>query len=390
MTRRRPDIQWWWLIWAGAGICVFLCGALLGAASGGGSGQSHGFLQLLAPAFGGRDRVTILAVGVDNSEGRGLADTIIVLAVWPKTGEVGALSIPRDSRVVIPGVGTRRINESHAYGRLPLTIETVEWLLGSPLDYCIEVSVPGLVKLVDAIGGIDIEVEKRMYYRDRSQDLLIDLQPGLQHLNGEQAVGYVRFRHDATGDLGRIERQRTFLRSVAREMLSPERVSRLPKLADAFVETVETNLTIRDILSLKKIVEQAGPDAIRMATLPSHPRMIGGQSVLELDAEEVQQAVDRVLWGQGIRVVILNGTDVGGLAAQTAGSLEEHGCEVLDVGNAERKSATTLILDHRGQTRRAEQVSSMLGGGVISAAPDGDNPADVTIILGDDFGRAGR
>jgi len=390
VIRRHLGIQWWWLIWVGAGLCVFLCGALLGAVSGGGPGQSHGFLRLLSPAFGGRDRVTILALGVDNSEGRGLADTIIALVVWPKTGEIAALSIPRDSRVVVPGVGTRRINASHAYGGLPLTIETVEMLLGIPLDYYIEVNVAGLVGLVDAIGGIDIEVEKRMHYRDRSQNLLIDLQPGLQHLTGEQAVGYVRFRHDAMGDLGRIERQRKFLRVVAGELLSPTNVRRLPRLADTFVETVETNLTVRDILSLKKIIEQMGPDAMRMASLPASPRTIGGQSVLELDPEEVQQTVDRVLWGQGIRVVILNGTGVAGLAARVAEALEEQGYEILDVGNAERKTASTLILDHRGQTRRAERVSSLLGGGVISAAPDGDNPADVTIILGDDLGRAGR
>ncbi len=390
MIRKHLGIQWWWLIWVGAGLCVFLCGALLGAVSGGGPGQSHGFLRLLAPAFGGRDRVTILALGVDNSEGRGLADTIIVLVVWPKTGEVAALSIPRDSRVVIPGVGTRRINASHAYGGLPLTIATVEMLLGIPFDYYIELNVSGLVDLVDTIGGIDIEVEKRMHYRDRSQNLLIDLYPGLQHLTGEQAVGYVRFRHDAMGDLGRIDRQRKFLRIVVGEILSPDNVTRLPKLADAFVDTVETNLTVRDILSLKKIIEQLGPDAIRMAILPAHPRIIGGQSLLELDADEVQQTVDGVLWGQGIRVVVLNGTGIDGLAARTAETLVRHGYEVLDVANAERKTASTLILDHRGQTRRAQRVSSLLGGAVISAAPDADNPADVTIILGEDLGRAGR
>ena len=390
MIRKHLGIQWWWLIWVGAGLCVFLCGALLGAVSGGGPGQSHGFLRLLAPAFGGRDRVTILALGVDNSEGRGLADTIIVLVVWPKTGEVAALSIPRDSRVVIPGVGTRRINASHAYGGLPLTIETVEMLLGIPFDYYIELNVSGLVDLVDTIGGIDIEVEKRMHYRDRSQNLLIDLYPGLQHLTGEQAVGYVRFRHDAMGDLGRIDRQRKFLRIVVGEILSPDNVTRLPKLADTFVDTVETNLTVRDILSLKKIIEQLGPDAIRMAILPAHPRTIGGQSLLELDADEVQQTVDGVLWGQGIRVVVLNGTGIDGLAARTAETLARHGYEVLDVANAERKTASTLILDHRGQTRRAQRVSSLLGGAVISAAPDADNPADVTIILGEDLGRAGR
>jgi LCP family protein required for cell wall assembly len=310
--------------------------------------------------------------------------------VWPKTEEIAALSIPRDSWVVVPGLGESRINASHSYGGLPLTVETVETLLGLPFEYYVEVNVSGLVKLIDAIGGVDIEVEKRMRYRDRSQHLEIDLQPGLQHLNGEQAVGYARFRHDATGDLGRIERQQKFLRAVAREVLSPKHMVGVPKLANAFVNTVTTNMTVRDVLSLKRILEQAGPEGIRMATLPATPGTVHGQSVLELDPQQVQQAVDRVLFGEGIRVTVLNGTEVSGLAAQTAELLAENGYDVVEVGNAERTTETTLVIDHRGQSRRAERVSNVIGGGVISVAPDGENPADVTVILGRDMERAGR
>jgi len=390
LRSRRGRFAWWWLIWFAAGACVLLCGVLLGAATGGGEGRASGFFQLFAPPFGGRERVSILAVGVDNSQGQGLADAIIAMVVAPKTGEVAALAVPRDSWVLVPGVGTHRINASHSYGGLPLTIETVELLLGFPFDSHIEVNVPGLVDLVDAIGGIDLDVEKRMYYRDRSQGLLIDLKPGVQHLDGKDAVGYIRFRHDAMGDLGRIERQRSFIRVLAEKLLSPEQVARLPAIAEKFVDTVTTDLTVRDLLTLKKVVEQVGPEGIRMATLPGHPNMVKGQSVLLLDAEEVQQTVDRVLWGQGIRVVVLNGTGINGLAASTAEMLEEQGYEVLEIGNAERRANTTLILDHRGRTKRAERVSQVLGRGVVSAEPDGECPADVTVILGTDFRRGSQ
>jgi hypothetical protein len=187
------------------------------------------------------------------------------------------------------------------------------------------------------------------------------------------------------GDLGRIERQRKFLRAVATGLLSPEKMTRLPKLADAFVQTVSTSLTVRDILSLKRMVESISPAGIRMATLPGTPDTIHGQSVLALNAEEVQQTVDHVLWGQGITVAVLNGTGRDGLAARTADVLEENGYDVLEVGNAEKPTGTTLIVDHRGQARRAERVQSVIGGGVVSAAPDGQNPADVTVILGEDL-----
>jgi LCP family protein required for cell wall assembly len=390
---RGPAItfRWWWLIWAAAGVCTFLCGAALGVVSSGGSGGGGGwFSQFLTPPFGGRDHVTILMVGTDSSTGRGLADSIMVVVVNPRSGEMSAVSIPRDSRVEVPGVGVRRINSSHSLGGMPLTTETVELLLGLPIDYHIEIAVPGLVKLVDAIGGVDLDVEKRMYYRDRSQDLLIDLQPGLQHLNGTQAMGYVRFRHDAAGDLGRMERQRHFLRAVMRQLMMPNNVTRLPRLAQAFVETVNTDLTARDLLAFRKLLEQNGPEGIRAVTLPGEPKTIRGQSMIELDPARVRETVDRVLRGQGLSVQVLNGTAVNGLGARVASVLEEAGCEITEVGNAAEQSEATLIVDHRGRPRRAERVQDWLGKGVISVQPDGDNPADVTVIVGRDLVGQGR
>jgi len=385
-TRKRITFSWWWLIWAAAGLCLLLFGAGVGVmTSAGASGTRLG--RLLAPRFGGRAHVSILLVGVDKSEGRGLADTLMVCVVQPKTGEVGVLSIPRDSRVELPGVGIRRINAAHSFGGMPLTIETVELLLGLPLDYYVEMNVAGTVELVDAIGGVDIEVERRMYYRDRSQDLLIDLQPGFQRLDGEQAMEYVRFRHDATGDLGRVARQREFLRAVAGRLLAPEMVSRIPRLIDVFLDNVDTNMSPKELVSLKKVLEDSGVEGIRMETLPGQPRIIGGQSMIELDAAPVQRAVNRVLWGHGVTVVVLNGTDVAGLAAETAAKLERRGCHIVDIGNADELAGTTRIVDHRNQTARAQRVFGWLGCGAISAAPDAAAEADVTVILGADMVR---
>jgi LCP family protein required for cell wall assembly len=378
--------RWWWLIWAAAGICTFLCGTILGVVSSGSSTSGGGwFSQLLDAPFGNRDPVTILAVGCDDSSDRGLADTIIVMVVHPKTGEISALSIPRDSRVEVPGVGVRRINASHAAGGMPLTMQTVELLLGMPVDKYIEINVPGIVKLVDAVEGVDIDVEKRMKYHDRRGHLDIDLQPGMQHLDGTQAMGYVRFRHDATGDLGRMERQRHFLRAAVTQLMKPGNVTRLPQLAQAFVETVNTDLTVKDLLTLKKLVEQAGPDGVRAETLPGEPKMVRGQSMVELDGDKVRQTVDRVLRGQGLRVQVLNGTDINGFGARVASTLEEAGCDITEVANSDQKSDTTLVISRRGGSRRAERVAEWLGLGVISIQPEGDNPADVTVIVGRDL-----
>jgi LCP family protein required for cell wall assembly len=380
--KEPTGFQWWWLIWAAAGLSVFACGAILGALTNGSGGWLGG---IASPSFGGADRVSILLVGTDNSQGKGLADTIMVAMVSPKTDDVAMVSIPRDSRVYVAGVGYTRINAAHSTGGLPLTIRTVEGLLGFKINYYVEVNVAGLVKLVDAIGGVDLNVEKRMRYNDRSQNLHIDLYPGMQHLDGTQAMGYVRFRHDAVGDFGRVERQRQFMRVVAKKLLSPEHVASLPRVYKVFLETVNTNLTLRDMAALKRVMENTDPDAVRSATLPATPVNVDGASMLELDPTLVRQTVDRVLLHQGISVEVLNGTDQEGLATQVAQLLEQNGCLIVDVGNAKRKLDTTLIIDHRVQAARAERVAGWLGLGAVAVEPDSENPADVTVVLGKDI-----
>jgi hypothetical protein len=168
-------------------------------------------------------------------------------------------------------------------------------------------------------------------------------------------------------------------------LFSPERVLDIPKMADTFVNTVNTDLTIRDVMALKRIVEMNGPEAIRTAALPAQPVRVGGASMLELDPEGVRETVEKVLLRQGVTVSVLNATTTEGLAARVAGELEERGCEVIDIGNAEKQSDRTLVIDHRNSARRAERVAAWLGKGVLSVDADGENPADVTVILGRDM-----
>ena len=107
--------------------------------------------------------------------------------------------------------------------------------------------------------------------------------------------------------------------------------------------------------------------------------------MLELDPEGVREVVDKVLLRQGMTVSVLNATAVEGLAARVADDLEQRGCDVVSVGNAERQSDTTVIVDHRNSARRAERVAAWLGRGVLTVRPDGENPADVTVVLGRDM-----
>ncbi|MBQ5860328.1 MAG: LCP family protein, partial [Selenomonadales bacterium] len=158
--------------------------------------------------------VNVLVLGVDIREGDiGRSDTIFVMSLNREKNVATMLSIPRDSYVPIPGRGWDKINHAYAYGKGKLTRRTVENLLNIEIDYLVEVDRKGVEKMIDAIGGVEIDVEKRMYYEDPWDDdggLVIDLEPGLQTLDGEEAVQYVRYR-DKEGDIGRARRQQKFL-----------------------------------------------------------------------------------------------------------------------------------------------------------------------------------
>ena len=126
------------------------------------------------------------------------------------------LSIPRDSRVKIDGHGWDKINHAYAYGGSKLSKSVVEKLLGIPIEYTVVMNFQGFVRMIDALGGVTIDVEKRMYYSDPYDDdrgLYIDLHPGVQKLNGKAAIEYVRYR-DEEGDIGRVARQQKFLTAL--------------------------------------------------------------------------------------------------------------------------------------------------------------------------------
>src|SRR5690606_29379418 len=119
-----------------------------------------------------------------------------------RTGSIAALAIPRDTRARIPGrAGFDRINVAHAIGGPTLAVQAVESLLGIAIDHYVRVDFAGFEALIDALGGVVIDVEKRMYYEDHAQGLVIDLQPGLQLLDGAKALQYVRYRSDGYGDV---------------------------------------------------------------------------------------------------------------------------------------------------------------------------------------------
>lgn len=224
----------------------------------------------------------IVVLGVDerpSEEDTGRSDTLFVVMLDTDNKDVSLLSVPRDTRVKIPGYGWDKINHAFAFGGHKLTQQTTEELLGIRINNYVMIDFKGFKGLVDAIGGVDIEVEKPMSYYDEWDGFTIDLAPGMQHMDGEKAIQYVRYR-DEEGDIGRIQRQQKFLRAVYSKVTSVEIIPKLPALVEQANKMVDTDLSIGDMMDLAQalhgMMEKHG--GLHAAMVPGLPEYIDGVS----------------------------------------------------------------------------------------------------------------
>ena len=175
----------------------------------------------------------------------GRSDTIIIARLDPSKKRAVLISIPRDTRVKVEGHGFTKINHSYAYGGVPLLIKTIKSFLNIEINHYAEVDFRGFKKIVDALGGVDIYVDKELV----DQKSRIHIKPGLNHLKGEEALGYVRFRKDPRGDFGRIERQQKFFQALIDKSSSWSSLWRLPRLVEIVAENLRTDMSAFEMLN---------------------------------------------------------------------------------------------------------------------------------------------
>ena len=239
-----------------------------------------------------KDKATIMIMGVDErSDDVGRSDTLMVATIDPQKNEASLLSIPRDTRVAIPKNGYDKINAAYAYGGEKLTQRTVEDFLGIRMDHYVIINTHAFQKIIDAIGGIDIDVEKRMYYEDPWDDdggLVIDLRPGRQHMDGKTAVTYVRYR-DEEGDIGRVKRQQKFMRACVDAVTTPAILPRLPGIISSVIDSVKTDLSVRQMLEFIGTLKQAQAKGLRTDMVPGRPLYIEGISYWIPDMEQLRR-----------------------------------------------------------------------------------------------------
>lgn len=225
----------------------------------------------------GTGKINILVLGVDErSDDVGRSDTMFVLTIDPAKKSVAMLSVPRDTRVQIPGRGWDKINHAYAFGGYKLSKQSVEGLLGIPMDYYVTVNFSGFIKIIDAIGGVDVDVEKRMYYNDPYDDnggLHIDLRPGMQHMDGRTAIEYVRYR-DEEGDIGRISRQQHFLKALLSRVSSPAIITKIPGVIGELSSVLKTDMSTTEMLNLAKLLNDASKQGLKVDMVPGKPAYI--------------------------------------------------------------------------------------------------------------------
>lgn len=390
-------------------ILTIVIGAIFGAAVGTGYvmlNKSHTTAKdLVSPPFGGRKFVRILVLGEDNTSkmratGRGLSDTIMVAAVDLEHRTVRGVSVPRDTRVDLPGHGIQKINAAYPLEGANATMEAVKSVLGiDSIDYYIKTDIAGLKGIVDAVGGVGIDVEKDMHYTDRHGGLYINLKKGYRHLDGDKALQYVRFRHDALGDITRIQRQQKFLRALARQMFAPSNWPKLPAIVNEIYNKgyVDTNLNLKDIEALAKITRDITPDKVEMEMAPGVPQNIHGVSYWIVDPEQTMVLAKRMLYftpADALKVEILNGSGAAGVAQDAASKVEQAGFVVASTGNAPNYDyERTQIILHNPKASvveiaRAVGATEFKTDNTSTATADNEKPAngvDMTVIIGKDY-----
>ena len=246
-------------------------------------------------------RINILLLGIDDGDSEAAAsepkrtDAIILLSVDPKENKVSVLSIPRDTKVILPGHRDyQKVNSAYTFGGVVMAKQTVANLLKVPVHYYALANWKGFIDIVNQIGGVDIFVDKDMHYEDPYANLVIDIKHGFQHMDGEMAGKYVRFRSDELGDIGRVQRQQKFLKAAAQKMFSVQNISKIGSLMTTLDKYIETDLNAMTMLKAANSFKIFGDEKVKSCMLYGNFDDTTGVSYWATSDELVNKSLDEL------------------------------------------------------------------------------------------------
>lgn len=305
-------------------------------------------------------------------------DTLMLAQVHPD-GKVNLLSIPRDTWVNIPGYGWGKINGANVHGGADMLMNTVQQFTGVPIDGYVFMSLSAVRDLTNAAGGVTVDVPTRMKYDDNAGHLHIDLQPGRQHLNGEQAEGFLRFRHDSLSDIGRVGRQQMFMTALLGRVKNPLNAWRLPAMVGAMNRNTKSNLTRAQVGALLGAA-LSGPQ-VNAQTVPG---TFGNGGTWIANRAELSTILQRDFRDPGdprsMMVTISNVAAPNGSARRLKAKLEGLGYTNVSILDAARQNLPTTVITGASAAR----VQQNLGFGRVQPGTPGAG-ADVSIQLGADM-----
>ncbi|WP_034351925.1 LCP family protein [Deinococcus phoenicis] len=361
-----------------------------------------GLTALSAPAFPALARygalprkadgpVTVLLAGVDvhydetaavwpypaTPEDYSQRTDTIMLAQFRPDGTANLLSIPRDTWVNLPGSGWGKINGANVKGGPDLLVEAVQDLTGVRVDAYTLLSLNALRALTDAAGGVTLDVPQRMKYDDNAGHLHIDLQPGRQHLSGQQAEGFLRFRHDGLGDIGRVARQQSYLTALVGRSKSPLNWWRLPAMVGAIHQNTKSDLTRTEVGAL--LGAALSGLKVNMHTVPG---TFGGGGTWLPDRAALHTLIHEQFRDpndpRALTVAVVNTAAPDGSARRLKAHLEELGYQDVRIAEEARAAASTTV-----SGKAAATVLRDVGHGQVTQQ-GGIPGADVTVRLGSD------
>ncbi len=392
----------------------------------------------LPPPWDGASRVTILIIGLDFGDwstdraGPSRSDTMLLLTIDPVAKTAGMLSVPRDMWVNIPGFGYSKINNAYAFGQgshLPgggpgLATKTVENFLGIDIQYYAQVEFTTFEEMVDTIGGVCLDVPEEIRV-GRTYENSALLEPGYQCLDGKSTLGYARARYTEGGDVDRATRQQQVLFAIRDKVFDPANflslIAQAPTLYNELSGGINTNLTLNDALQLAMLAKDIPLDSIQHGVIDYTMMQDGfynlnGQqlAVLRPYPDKIRELVDSIFGGgtmqpmatgtveekmqaEAARIVVINGSGVPGMAAQTSDYLKTQGMNVIAFGNTgdypdEYYSPfpdRTIIIVHAGKPYAMQYLMALMqfnSASQIRVDFDPNAPEDIVVALGSDWG----
>ncbi len=199
---------------------------------------------------------------------RGRSDVILFASINPISKTVSLISIPRDTKIKLKKTKVDRINAANAIGGYKFSKRAIKKLLRANIDHVMVLNLAGVTELIDIIGGVKLDVKKRMRYKDETAGLNINIQAGLQLLDGEQAVNYLRFRSDELGDIGRIQRHQKFFNALVKRLIQPDALFKMPELIQKSNRLFKTDMSFEKMFSLGVLLKSMPREAFKMHLLP--------------------------------------------------------------------------------------------------------------------------